>query len=621
MHFLNPLAALYSLTLIPIVLLYFLKQEKVALVVSSIIPWRELTDAPTSERRKFNFELLFLLQLLVILTLVLALIRFYTLSGKPVKYQIVILDTSASMLTQEEEGNRLEQAKAQALELVGNMQPGERIMLIRAGAYPQQITPFIDSKSELKKAIEELHGAETVGQLQEAIQMAVSATESAAGYKIVVFTDHVEPGSKELAGAHAVEFKLLGKRRDNVAITALDVYQGLYDYSKRKAYMTLHNYSPTAKAFEVKVYLDKQLKWGKKMSLAADESSTLPFGNLNQPGILKVQLALNDALKADNEAYAIISPHKSLKWLAVTEDRRLSSNLQRIANAIPGLELSLITQKQYPASNIKQYDMATFHHFVPAPLPRKNALYIMPTPGNKSFKTRPAKTDTLQIMDWNRQHRILKYLSFIDELQLGEAFELDPPAWANVLMKAQNFPLAWEGEFQGQRLVGLGFEIGKYLFPDSGDVSMLVLLLNTLDWLSPQLSSATQIKTGDKYIFEHTSPLKSAVIINPQGEKIKIDTKNEARLSFRATDFVGSYELSAVDIEGKHIKRTFVANLLDEAESRITPTVTLPQEPASDTQTTKEALTQERLEFWPYIIMAALFFLFIEWWVYFKKLG
>ncbi len=625
MNFLNPLAALYSLTLVPIVLLYFLKQEKVALIVSSIIPWRELTDTPTSDRRKFNFELLFLLQLLVILTLVLALIRFYILSGAPVKYQILILDASASMLTREKGGSRWEQAKAQALELIEDMPPGERIMLVRAGAYSQQITPFLDSKAKLKKAIQQLKCGETSNRLQAALQLAIAATESADGCKITLFTDRAEPGLRELAGRRRLEFKLFGKRRDNVAITALDVYQGLYDYSQRKAYITLRNYSPGARKFGLKLYLDQQFKWGKNMSLSAGESITLPFGNLNQPGILKAQLVVNDALETDNAAYAIIRPHKLLKWLAVTEDQELTTNLKRIAAAIPGLELTFLTRKQYPPPDIKQYDMATFNHLVPDPIPQLNALYIMPALDNKTFRAKPAKPDDIKIMDWNRKHSILKYLSFLDEVQLTEAEYLDLPAWANVLLKTRNFPLAWEGELQGQRLICLGFEIGDYLFPASGDVTMVVLLLNMLDWLTPQPSSATQIKTGDKYIFQHTAPLRQASIINPKGEKIKLATKKEATISFSGTDYVGPYELSASDVEGKQIKLTFVANLLDETESRIAPTPALPGEPTitptSPPPVTQAALTQERLELWPYIIMAALCFLFIEWWVYFSKLG
>lgn len=589
--------------------------------VSSIIPWRDLTDSPSSDRRKFNLELLFLLQLLVILTLVLALIRFYMVSSIQVSHKIFILDTSASMLANEEGGTRLAKIKAQALELIENMLAEDSVMLIQAGAYPQQITPFLDSKTELGQAIDELEGKETAARLQEALQLALSLTESPGGYKITIFTDHEEPGLKKLAGGHTLEFRTVGKRNDNVAITALDVYQGLYDYSQRKAYVGLRNFSSRSEQFKLKIYLDKALKWEKELSLSAGESTTIPLVNLNQPGILKAQLVINDALYADNVAYAVISPNKQLKCLAVTADQELAAQLKRIASVISGLELTLIPPKQYSPSVIKQYNMVMFHHLVPDPLPPVNALFIMPSPDNAVFKVRSAKLDKPRIMDWNKEHTTLKYLNFLDEIPLDNVLRLEPPVWASVLMKTQDFPLAWEGEYQGRRLICLGFEIGDYLFPDSLDVSTIVLLLNMLDWLTPQLTSASHIKTGDKYILKHTFPIKKASIITPGGEEIGLSTE-QATISFGDTDQVGLYELSALDDQGKEIKRKFVANLLNEAESNIAPTPITYQEPVLAPQPAAQgALTQKRLELWPYIILTVLLFLFIEWWVYFKKLA
>ena len=210
-------------------------------------------------------------------------------------------------------------------------------MLIRAGAYPQRLTPFLDSKGKLKSAINELQASETTAQLQEALQLALSSVENPSGYQITIFTDHVAPGLRELVGEHNLEFKLVGKRRDNVAITALDVYQGLYDYAQRKVYISLRNFSPRAEKLGLQIYLDQALKWEKKLSLSAGESTTIPFGNLNQPGLFKAQLVIDDALEADNVAYAIISPNKLVKLLVVTADQELAEHLKRIASAISGL--------------------------------------------------------------------------------------------------------------------------------------------------------------------------------------------------------------------------------------------------------------------------------------------
>jgi hypothetical protein len=620
MHFLNPYGALYSLTLIPIILFYFLKQEKLLVEVSSLIPWRELSEASSSERKRFKLEILFLLQLLVIFILVLALIRFYVMSNVKVSQRIFILDTSASMLTQEEGGTRLAQAKLQAAEMVENMSDKERIMLIRAGAYPQRLTPFLGSKAKLKRAINELQGLETSAQLQDALQLAISSAGGTANYKITIFTDHEEPGLKELAGERNLEFRIVGEQENNVAITAMDVYQGLYDYSQHKVYISLRNFSPRSQNVGLRIYQDQKPLWEKRLTLLSGEAKTLTFGHLKQPGLLKAQLVIDDALETDNVAYALVAPNKLIRLLVVTADQKLAADLKRIAKTIPGMELTLIAPEQYTSGLTRRYDMAIFQRFVPGVLPRLNALYVMPPLDNTAFTVKSVLMDKPRIMDWNREHPALKYLNFLDEVPLKEVLHLEPPDWASVLIEAQNFPLAWEGEYHGQRFICLGFELGDYLFTASQDVTMVVMLLNMLDWLTPQPASLAQLRTGEKYVLQYPVAIKEASIINPRGEEIELPT-DQTPIGFSATDYVGVYELSALDVQGNRIKRRFVANLLDEVESSIAPTVQQEPIPAGSNAGMEGVLTQEQLEFWPYIILMALLFIFIEWWVYFRRLS
>jgi hypothetical protein len=616
MNFLNPYAALYGLALIPIVLFYFLKQERLALDVSSLIPWLELSEAPTSERRRLKLEILLLLQLLIILSLVLALIRFYLLVTKEVNHQVFIMDASASMQTREEGGSRLALAKAHALKLIEASGDQEYIMLIRAGAHPKRLTGFTNDRTELEQAIQELKGGETGARMQEAIQSVIALAEAPDDYKIIVFSDRYEARLYDLAGKHRLEFWLVGQQKKNVAVTALDIYQGLYDYSQRQAYITLRNFSDQPLKTGLKIYLDQTLQWENDISLSAGGSRTLPFGKVNQPGIMKAELTSTDALMSDNTAYALISPDRLTNLLLITSDQKLAAQLNRLTETIPGLKLMIYRPEQFDPSLVKQFDMAIFHHLVPKPLPHINALYIMPSPGNPAFPVTQSLLDKPRIMDWNRRHPVLRYLNFLEEIPLRKAQVLEPPVWADVLMETQKSPLAWEGEYLGRRLICLGFELGDYLFSASQDVSMSVLLLNILDWLSPLSAASPQIKTGEEFILRHPVPIKQASIKNPPGERIELSA-GQSTITFSDTDYVGVYELSAVDVLGENIKQRFVANLLDEEESDISPSSEQAPKPADSS--IERTISKQQLELWRYVVLAGLLFLLVEWWVYFRK--
>ncbi len=283
MNFLNPYAALYSLAVIPIIFFYFLKQEKIAVYVSSIIPWQELSESPTSETKTFKMDILFILQVLFILALVFALIRFYLMHDVKVKHSVLIMDTSASMLTQEDGETRLEKAKAQLFDLIDQKNRQDSIMLITAGAYPKKITDFTDNKTILEQAVKKIKAGETASSLTDALQLAASISKDGASRKIIIFSDHADAGLRQLVHGQKLDFKLIGKRSDNAAITAMDIHQGLYDYSEHKAFITLHNFSQKTQNAQLNIYLNEQKLWGKPITLSAGQSTTLPFGYLNHP--------------------------------------------------------------------------------------------------------------------------------------------------------------------------------------------------------------------------------------------------------------------------------------------------------------------------------------------------
>src|SRR5579864_5093908 len=157
MHFLSPLSLLWLLPISGlIVLMYILKLRRQDVIVSSTFLWRQVirdvqANAPFQKLRK---NLLLLLQLIAAALIILALarpfLRAISFGGRNI---VVIVDTSASMRATDVSPSRLEVAKRRAQELVSDLRPGDRMMILSAAARPQAATGFTGERAELRRAI------------------------------------------------------------------------------------------------------------------------------------------------------------------------------------------------------------------------------------------------------------------------------------------------------------------------------------------------------------------------------------------------------------------------------------------------------------------------------------
>ena len=155
---------LWFLALIPIIiLLYLLKLRRTPIVISSTLLWmkslQDLTaNAPFQRLRK---NLLMFLQILILILIVIALARPYiNAEGRAGATICILLDRSASMQAIEGEATRMDLAKQAALEVVEEMQRGDRVMLVTFAENSNVLVELTSDRARLRDAIQ---GSRTIG--------------------------------------------------------------------------------------------------------------------------------------------------------------------------------------------------------------------------------------------------------------------------------------------------------------------------------------------------------------------------------------------------------------------------------------------------------------------------
>lgn len=637
MGFLNLLAFGYLASIGLVVFFYVFNKKKNVVHVPSLIPWGILKE-DTVRSKVFKVDLLFLLQILLILLLVFFLAKPYlkssiiNISGKSI---VLVIDSSASMQTVEEDGSRFDKARSQALKMVGKLGQSDKMMVISSNYTSRVISNFTDDKAKLIKVINDLMPKDTGTNLDEGVSLGVSFLKNVERGEMYVLTDR-SPSSISFTNLKSgnIKFITFGEKSANVAISSLDVYQDMFkDYTQREAYVTIENYSEDDKTVRLGVFLNDEIIMEDEFELSGNGQKRLSIQNLNAPGILKASIQTEDFLSVDNTAYAIINEIKPINILLVSDNYRLQDELEKIEQTTHRIKLTRLSVSEYTPEIVKDYDVAIFHKFVPDSNPNINSLYITPylyssdlhVGEGSAFRKVLVREHNLvlqaKILDWDSTHPVMMHLSNLDDLNIKGAFTMKPPDWSIPLIKISDnlndSPIAFAGWYEGKKIITLGFDLSDFDFSRSDGLRMLIMTLNIIQWLNPYESEEhNKPLTGGQYRLNYALA-ENIEITTPINETLKYDVEdntNETDFVFNKIDYTGEYIIS-----GTNLNNRFVANFFDENESRIAP------ESADDVALEfeeKEAETlikDKKTEIGKYLLWIVPFILFIEWLLYHKK--
>lgn len=640
MGFINLLAFGYLSLIALVVLIYFFSKKKNVVQVPSLIPWNILKE-DVVRSKIFKIDLLFLLQILLILLLVFFLAHPYlksniiNISGKNV---ILVIDSSASMQTSEDDGSRFDQARTQALKMVGKLNQWDKMMVISSDYSSRIASNFTDDRNKLNKAINNLKPKDTGTNLEEGVGLGISFLKNVERGEMYVLTDQ-SPSSINVARQKPgnVKFIRFGEKSANVAISSLDVYQDMFkDYTEREAYVTIENYSGENKNVKLSVFLNDEIIKEEELELAGGEQKTLSVKNLSTAGILKASIETDDFLSVDNTAYAIINEIKPINILLVSNNYTLQDELEKIEQGTQRIKLARIRTSEYEPEAVKDYDVVIFHEFIPDVSPGINALYTIQNMYALNLQEEDVKETNnfsnllipehslllnVKVLDWDDTHPVMMHLSNLDDLNIRGALTMEPPDWSTPLIKVSgnlsDSPIAFAGQYAGKKVVTLGFDLGGFDFSESDDLRILILTLNIIQWLNPyEAEEHNKILTGGQYR-PHYALKDNIEILNPLGETLKYDFKGDSEnpFVFNKIDYMGEYKISGADFSNR-----FVANLFDEEESRIMPELTDDTELEFEEKEAVTLIKDKKTEFGKYLLLLVPFILLLEWLLFYKKL-
>ena len=614
MGILNP-AALPFVSLLGVLILIYLRQRtRTRIEVPSLLFWTDVPEDRVRSRR-FRPDLLFLLQILLLLLLIGGLLHPYwsrTVTETRGDRQILVFDLSASMQAYENGVRRFDLALDQAKDVLHDLAPLDEVMLIGIAARPQVISGFTTDHRLVLHRLEGLRPQDTGTQLELGIELALVQRDRAGRQaQIHVFTD-LPSNQLSLSETQqqALTYHRVGETDDNMALASVHVYQNPFqDYSQAQAYILVRNYANRTKTATLRVELNGQAVFQEAFSLSANNTRSFSLGGFTGPGQLAVHLESEDALAVDNHALNWVAERRSWQLVLVSPAAHLHQEVQQLSRALPGVTLHSTMPEDFSPTQVSEQDVVLFHQFVPDGVVPANSLYIFPPVENSLFPVLTEAAD-LTILDWNDEHEILHNLQYVEALPFKQARILALPSWAQVLISSKTnhgeIPLALTGERDGQRIVCLAFDLGAGNLTDSDNLTLLVLFLNALRWLRPPNPlDPHMLPAGDVFFLPTDAPLDGARLSTPQTE-VQVLEADTVPL-----DQVGIYR-----IETDTYHAELYANLFDEAESNIGRQIVDETQPSVSpgVRTSPEAVQREiPVEFGQSLYWLAALLLFGEW--------
>jgi hypothetical protein len=550
-----------------LVLLHLRRRQQRELEVSSLLLWQSVREDP--RRGRFQPNLLFVLQIALLGALGLAVARPYweeRAEAVTNARTVLVFDVSASMQALEGGERRFDQARRKGSEILASLDRNVEVMMIAVAAHPRVVVSFTRDRSALARALEALEPSDGPTRLSLGVELAHSAASGSGPLEIDVFTDLPSDaiGFSPSAGERLRYFRF-GRTDDNVALAALRVYQNPFqDPHEARGYALIKNYAHQPKDLKLRVTLGSKPVLDDALHLAGRESRVVAIPKLGDSGRLEARLDVSDALAVDNRALAFVRPARRIRVLAVTDSPTVRSDLAALARAVPTLDVRTVASREFRKDDSAGAEVAIFHAFVPEQPPTVNALYSYPPSGN-GFLRSASDVVGAQILDWNDADPILHDLRYLEALPLDRARLLELPPWAHTLIasraEGREFPLAFAGETGGRRVVCFGFDLGGRSLAKSENLSLLLVMLNALRWLTPpDGASPVQVDVGDTYreILPAPAPI-SVVAVDGRTETFPAKGQLSVELA-RA----GEYRVTA-----GQVTRTLYANVFDADESDI----------------------------------------------------
>lgn len=603
MGFIAPVS-FWFLSAIPILLVfYFFKKQYDQQTISSIYLWERTLQEWESDHwwNKLQKNILLFLQLLILLFLIAALTRPFIVGEEVGGDQLVIiLDSSATMLAEQDGTSRFDREKIQAKQLIDQLGDGQKVSIIHAQKAPVLLTTDQTDKSELVDQIDQLEISYQHENLNDSIELAQSLIQQETG-EIHIFTDSLpEERLKEVNLTKPITVHNIRASQENTAILTFGVKEIANQVT---AIVTLKNESNHAMDVILSIKNEGNIIKELAESIPAEEERTITINDLPIHDYYHVQIGADD-YKLDNEMYALLPQQQSPTiYLAGGVNPFIESALLSA-----GMKVTTVPQDEDGNYAFKEHEPESIYLLSgvdASQWPTGPKLIISPIDGGP-FDVN-GKIELQYALEQVTDDTILNY-SGVNTVYLGKAYQIGNWNGLRPLVKSNEHVTVAKGIYESAPMILFAFDLS-----DSDWVlqpGFPILLANSIAYLTEAGSSLGYYLPLETATFNLSTLTEEAIIESLDGNNISEIGLSESEVSVPSQP--GIYQLHEKSTNGSSI-RYLVVQLENEERTAISAeSFSVDVEGLKENSTT--SITKQ--EFWRIFAGIALLLLFIEWEVY-----
>lgn len=639
--------------------LYFLKLKRHEVLVSSTLLWkravRDLQVNAPFQRMRWN--LLYLLQLLALAALAAALARpVLAHLGREGERYVILIDRSASMNATDVEPSRLAEAKRQARDFVDSLRgrrawglsrAADQAMVIAFAGRATVRSTYTSDIERLKAAIDAIEPSDGPSRIAEVLTVARAyatpgaepeAGEATEAAKMVLFSDGRIADLDQVAVVPGeLTFHRVGEAGANLAVVTMQARRSYEEPERLHVFANLANYGREAVARTVQLSIDADVRGVRPVTVPARKPgrpgepaepgrAAVSF-TLTHPGagVLEVRATGEDALAADDAAWAVLEPPRRLAVALVTEG---NEPLRAALEACPLARLDVLTPEEFDALPAvaaeaeSPYGLVVLDRHGPEKLARGSYLVFGPPPPDSGAEA-GQELEKQAVVDWQERHPVLNFVD-LENVFAVSCLRLELPRDAVVLAEFEDSPALALVRRHGGIFLLAGFDVQKTNWPF--DAGFVMFCYNAASYVAGEAGDAGRraLRVGDPLQVQAGPGPKEATVDRILGPGVESDGRPEAEeavatgdsglVRHARTDRAGVYRVA---VDGGP-EKLFAVNLCDPLESGLAPADAL----ATSGEMVKPAEARPgpaNREAWPLLVAAGLVLVCVEWYVYNRK--
>jgi hypothetical protein len=267
-------------------------------------------------------------------------------------------------------------------------------------------------------------------------------------------------------------------------------------------------------------------------------------------------------------------------------------------------------------------DVLIFDRKCPEKPPLLPALYLGCSPTlPETFKT--SAVEGPLVLDWDRNHPVNRFLVYSNLWAQYATVVKDAPRYRS-LLDTDEGSLIGVTEFPtpGGRPVPtilVGFDILESNWPIVGHYSFPIFFANAVSWLGGGFkeSGRARYRSGEALTYrmqgEENAGGDDLHFVHPSGKREPAFVDDRGTATLGATTELGVYKL----VSGDRELASFPVSLLSARESKLVPAEEVD---FGDYKVALSKLEDQGRDLWKWLALAAVAFLFLEWFVYNRRL-